>query len=205
VLIATGNNRIRVIAASTGTFYGIAMTANDIYTMAGNGTSGFSGDGGSATSAQLGFPLEVAADSHGNTFIADFNSFRVRVVAGSTTTFYGVAMTAGHIYTIAGNGSSTFSGDGGPAVSAGMNLKGITVDGDGNLLTTDVNSSDNSGHLRVVAASTGTFYNVAMTVGDIYTVDLGSPSAAAVAVDPAENVFLGDTTTNKVYESKFTP
>ena len=40
------NNRVRVVAASTGTFYGQAMTAGDIYTVAGNGTQGFSGDGG---------------------------------------------------------------------------------------------------------------------------------------------------------------
>ena len=53
VIADTDNQRVRVVAASTGTFYGQAMTAGDIYTVAGNGTSGFSGDGGPATSAEL--------------------------------------------------------------------------------------------------------------------------------------------------------
>ena len=53
------NDRIRVVA-STGTFYGQAMTTGDIYTVAGNGTQGFSGDGGPATSAELNDPNGVA-------------------------------------------------------------------------------------------------------------------------------------------------
>ena len=54
VLIAdTINNRIRVVAARTGTFYGQAMTAGDIYTIAGNGTDGYTGDGGPATAAEV--------------------------------------------------------------------------------------------------------------------------------------------------------
>ncbi len=65
VIADTGNNRVRVVAASTGTFYGQAMTAGDIYTVAGNGTSGFSGDGGPATSAELTSPPGVAVDAAG--------------------------------------------------------------------------------------------------------------------------------------------
>ena len=72
LLIAdTDNNRIRVVAASTGTFYGQAMTAGDIYTVAGDGTSGFSGDGGPATAAELNRPAGVAVDAAGNLLIAD--------------------------------------------------------------------------------------------------------------------------------------
>ncbi len=65
VIADTGNNRIRVVAASTGTFYGQAMTAGHIYTVAGNGTAGASGDGGPATSAELDGPGGVAVSHRG--------------------------------------------------------------------------------------------------------------------------------------------
>ena len=82
VLIAdTSNNRIRVVAASTGTFYGQAMTAGDIYTIAGNGTYGFSGDGGPGTTAELSYPEAVAVDA-GNVLIADSLNNRIRELAG---------------------------------------------------------------------------------------------------------------------------
>jgi hypothetical protein len=86
VIADTSNHRVRVAAATTGTFYGVAMTARDIYTVAGDGTGGFSGDGGPATSAELYYPGGVAADG-GNLLIADpgnGNSAtdRIREVAG---------------------------------------------------------------------------------------------------------------------------
>ena len=71
VIADTFNQRVRVVAASTGTFYGRAMTAGDIYTVAGDGTEGFSGDGGPATSAELYAPAGVAVDGAGNLVIAD--------------------------------------------------------------------------------------------------------------------------------------
>src|SRR5204863_443032 len=156
-----------VAAASTGTFYGQAMTAGHIYTVAGNGNEGFSGDGGPATEAQLDFPASVAVDAAGNLLIADTGNNRVRVAAARTGTFYGQAMTAGDIYTVAGNGTTGFSGDGGPARSAGLNVPlGVAVDGAGNLLIADFGNR----RVRVVAASTGTFYGQAMTAQHIYTV-----------------------------------
>ena len=94
VISDTGNNRIRVKAASTGTFYGQPMTARDIYTVAGTGTEGFSGDRGAATSADLATPAGVAMDAAGNLAIADAGNNRVRVVATQTGTFYGQTMAA---------------------------------------------------------------------------------------------------------------
>ena len=168
LLIAdTGNMRVRMVAAATGTFYGQPMTAGDIYTVAGNGTEGYTGDGGLATKAQLSFPNGVAVDGAGNVVIADAGNNVVRVVAARAGRFYGQAMKAGHIYTVAGNGTSGYSGDGGPATSAELSdPAGVAVDASGNLVIADTFNDA----VRVVAGSTGTFYGQAMTAGDIYTV-----------------------------------
>jgi hypothetical protein len=214
LLIADSNNqRVRVVAASTATFYGQAMTAGNIYTIAGNGKTGFSGDGGPATSAKLNGPSAVAVDATGNVLIADSANNRVRVVAASTGTFYGQPMTAGNIYTIAGNGTAGFSGDGGPATSAELSAPAsVSLDHAGNVLIAD--SANN--RMRVVAASTGTFYGQAMTAGDIYTIaGNGKPGfsgdggaavkaelydPASVAVDAAGNLFIADFANGRVRE-----
>ncbi len=160
-----GNARVRVVAASTGTFYGQPMTAGDIYTIAGNGKNGFSGDHGLATAAELNQPYGIAVAGNGSTVIADQTNGRVRLTAAVTGTFYGQAMTAGHIYTVAGNGRGGFSGDGGPATHAGLTPLIPAVDAAGNILVTTV-----TGQVRAIAASTGAFYGQAMTAGDIYTI-----------------------------------
>jgi len=212
VLVAdSGNNLVRVVAGSTGTFYGQAMTAGDIYTVAGNRKASFSGDRGPATSAELNHPPGVAVTSTGNMLIADANNSRVRLAAATSGTFYGQAMTAGDIYTVAGNGSFRYAGDGGPATRAGLNApKSVAVDAAGNLLIAD---SDNA-TIRVVAARTGTFYGRAMTAGDIYTVagnghlgfsGDGGPATSAelflptgVAVDGSGNLLIADELNNRV-------
>jgi hypothetical protein len=218
VIADTRNNRVRVVAASTGSFYGQAMTAGDIYTVAGTGSQGFSGDGGPATSAQLFEPQGAAVDGAGNLVIADYGNERVRVVAASSGTFYGQPMTAGDIYTVAGNGTFGFSGDGGPATSAKLRAPAaVTVDGAGNLVFADTLND----RIRVVAACTGTFYGQAMTAGDIYTVagtgvrgftGDGGPATTAelnlaqefspggVAVDGAGNLFIADTLNDRIRE-----
>jgi DNA-binding beta-propeller fold protein YncE len=58
------------------------MTAGDIYTVAGHGTGGYSGDGGPGTSAELSDPQGVAVDQAGNLVIADTRNARIRVVTG---------------------------------------------------------------------------------------------------------------------------
>jgi trimeric autotransporter adhesin len=210
-LLIVDGNRIRVVAKSTGTFYDQAMTQGDIYTIAGNGTFGFSGDDGPATAAELDQPADVAVDAFGNLAISDEFNSRIRVVAESTGTFYGVPMTMGDIYTVAGNGTYGFSGDGGPATGAAFYFPiGVAVDGSGNLLIAD--SANN--RIRVVAASTGTFYGIAMTIGDVYTVagtgtggfsgDGGPPTSAELAdptwlsVDPEGDVFISDTDNQRI-------
>jgi len=162
--VADGCNwRVRLIAGRSGRFFGRNMTAGDVYTIAGTGRNGFSGDGGPAVKAKLEYPTAVGTDQHGNVLIAD--ELRVRVVAAQTGTFYGRKMTAGDIYTVAGNGNWTSSGDGGPAVKAGMLPVAVVTDAAGNLIISDENY-----RVRLVAVKTGTMYGRPMTAGDVYTI-----------------------------------
>jgi len=84
-------------------------TGGVIHTVAGNGTAGFAGDGGLATSAELNSPDDVLPDNSGNFYITDHDNRRVRKVSSS-----------GIISTFAGNGSGGCAGDGGPATSASL-------------------------------------------------------------------------------------
>lgn len=88
----------------------------------GAGPNGYQGDGGAATNAWLNVPGGLAVDARGNVFIAEINNSRIRKVDVS-----------GVITTVAGNGTNTSSGDGGPATSAGIRPLGIAVAPDGTL------------------------------------------------------------------------
>lgn len=103
------------------------MAQDVITTVAGNGSTGFSGDGRPATSAGLRNPYAVGVDGAGNVFIADSDNQRIRKVSAN-----------GVITTVAGNGAAGFSGDGGPATSASLrNAEGVAVDSAGNLFIAD--------------------------------------------------------------------
>ncbi len=204
VFADSNNNRVRVVAAAVSTFYGRPMTAGNVYTIAGTGQSGFSGDGGPATSARLGtyYSTGIAMDGSGNVLIIDGGSGRIRMIAEHSGDYYGQPMTAGDIYTVAGGGHS-YPGDGGPATSASLGIPlGVAVDGSGGLLIA-------SGlRVQVVAAQSGTFYGQAMSTGDIYTIagtdrggDFGDgvPAVKAafgqprsLAVDQSGNVLVVD-------------
>jgi sugar lactone lactonase YvrE len=167
-----GNNRIRMVTA-----------AGTITTVAGNGTNGYSGDGGPATSAELSIPWGVAVDGAGNLFIADWGNQRIRKVN-----------TAGTITTVAGNSAQGYSGDGGPATSAELSLpSGVAVDGAGNLFIADTNNQ----RIRMVNTA-GTVTTVAGTGTAGYSGDGGPASGASlndpqgVAVDSAGNLFIAD-------------
>jgi TonB family protein len=102
-------------------------TGGVITTIAGTGTTGFAGDGGPATSAPLTGPYSIAVDAAGNLYIAERGNHRVRKVTPN-----------GIISTIAGVGSSGFSGDGSTAVSAQLaGPGGVVADEAGNLYITD--------------------------------------------------------------------
>ena len=101
-----------------------------ITTIAGNGIPGYSGDGGPATRAGLNFAASAVVDGQGDLYIADINNARIRKVD-----------TFGTITTIAGNGERGYSGDGGPAIQAGLNFPtGVALDTAGNLYIADTNN-----------------------------------------------------------------
>jgi sugar lactone lactonase YvrE len=109
-----GSNRVREV------------TGGNINTVAGNGTAGFMGDTGPATSAELHSPAGVAVDGSGNLYIADSANQRVRKVTG------------GYINTVAGNGTAGFTGDASAATGAEINgPTGVAVDASGNVYIVD--------------------------------------------------------------------
>jgi sugar lactone lactonase YvrE len=157
----------------------------------GNGTQGFSGDGGQATAAALDSPAGVAVDGAKNLYIADSHNHRVRRVDGIT----------GVISTIAGNGSTGFSGDGGAARLAELNLPVmVAVDGAGNIYIAD---TDNF-RIRKIAAGTGVIGTVAGNGVQQFSGDGGLATAASIdspsglAVDGVGNLYIADTHNHRV-------
>ena len=110
-------------------------TTGNISTIAGNGTPGYSGDGGPATSAQLGTVAGLAVDHSGNVYFSEVFSFE----AGTGSDTYELVETRvrkispnGTITTVAGSGTPGYAGDGGPAIAAELNSPGaLAVDNNG--------------------------------------------------------------------------
>ena len=172
-----------------------------ITTVAGNGASGFSGDNGPATNAELNDPLDVTVDSTANVYIADTNNGRIRKVSG------------GLITTVAGNGTCCFSGDGGEAANAQLSVpSGIAVDSVGNIYIAD------TGNLRIRKVANGTIITLAGNGTPGFGGDNGPANSAqfgayfsydedpntytvgptGVAVDFAGNVYIADTNNNRI-------
>ncbi len=178
-LADAGNQRIRRIDKS-----GV------IATVAGNGKAEYSGDGGQAISAGLADPSGVAVDGFGQIFIADTANYRIRRVDA-----------AGTIQTIAGNGHTSFLGDGGPGWGASLlEPYGLATDSSGSVYIADMNNI----RIRKVDAQTGT---ITTAVGsDVlgYHGDGGPATQAGlsfpygVAVDSAGNIFVADTLGNRI-------
>ncbi len=172
------NERIRKVGAN-----------GTITTVAGNGTFGFSGDSGPATSATLNGPRGVAVDDAGNLFIADYDNHRIRKVSAN-----------GIITTVAGNGTRGFSGDDGPATSASLFFPtGVAVDGAGNLFIADFGNQ----RIRKVSAN-GTITTVAGNGTEDFSGDSGPATSASlalphsVAVDGAGNLFIADSDNHRI-------
>jgi sugar lactone lactonase YvrE len=160
-------NRVAVLAPKSGTVLGRAVTADKPVPVAGTGVPGFSGDGGRAIAAELDDPSGVAVDPEGDLLIADTANGRVRIVAASAGTRYGVALTPGEITTVAGTGTTGSSGDGGPARLAQVWDPGaLTVDQSGNVFVTDQGNRS----VRVLSPVATTLLGITVGADDLTTV-----------------------------------
>jgi RHS repeat-associated protein len=202
------NNRVREIAGTGHTEWGVSMTASHIYGIAGNGTAGYTGDLGAATSAEMNDPLQVALDGGGSLFVADANNNRMRKVNSSTYL----------ITTYAGNGGTSDTiGNSGPATQAALKAPlQEAFDAQGDVYIADAGNN----RVQEIAAYTHTQYGIAMTGGDVYTVagqalgqggcQCGNPAGPAtgtrlndpwaIAVGPAGDLYIADTGNSEVEE-----
>ena len=167
----------------------LAQSQNTITTAAGNGITGYSGDGGPAGVAALNHPRGLAIDTAGNIYFADVDNYRIRLVT-----------PAGLISTIGGTGTMGASGDGGLARFATFSdVMGVAVDAGGNLYIAD------SGNRRIrKITSAGIVTTIAGTGVQGFSGD-GGPAAAAtlnrptsVIVDSAGNVYFSDSSNQRI-------
>jgi uncharacterized protein (TIGR03437 family) len=177
------NHRIRRIDAITGV----------ITTVVGNGSIGAGGDGGPATQAELNAPTGVAVDGAGNLYITDIGNQRIRRVSAAD----------GKISTIAGTGVAGFSGDGGPATSALINLAypaTLALDAAGDLYFADRNNH----RIRKITLGAGVITTVAGTGVAGFNGDGTAPAATAlsfptsVAFDSTGAMIIADSGNNRV-------
>ncbi|MFZ0821728.1 MAG: choice-of-anchor D domain-containing protein [Candidatus Acidiferrales bacterium] len=185
------NNRIRTFTVG-----------GNIATIAGNGTSGASGDGGPATSAELNGPTAVyvtgtfsGVSPTGQLYIADTGNHAIRDVIASLPT------AQQKIQTVAGNGLPGFTGDGGPARVAELFApRGVYVDSSQDIFIADTGNS----FVRVVAALTGDIHLYAGNgtlgfSGDSATATNASLNIpGGVAADGAGNIYVADTANNVI-------
>jgi sugar lactone lactonase YvrE len=170
-------------------FAGCMANAQVISTIAGNGTYGFSGDGGLAISAEFAAPQSVVIDAAGSLYISDISNQRIRKITPN-----------GIISTFAGNGTAGFSGDGGQATAAKINDPlGIVLDAAGNLYIADQQNQ----RVRKIT-TTGIISTVAGNGTQSFGGDAGQATAAElnnptdVAIDASGNLYIADESNNCV-------
>jgi streptogramin lyase len=193
--VAVANGGLSVLIADTfdNVVRELSLTTGIITTVAGNGTFGFSGDNGPATSAELSDPSGVAISSAGILYISDTDNDVVRAVNPSTqviTTIAGTPQTSG------------FSGDNGPATSATLFQPfGLALNSSGTVLYI-ADSSNNA--IRKLDLTTGIITTFAGSGPFGSTGDNGPATAAtlssprSVALDSSGNLLIADTFGNQI-------
>ena len=185
IFIADTNNcLVREVSAQTGDISTVAGTPPD---PTGLLRCGYSGDGGVAISAKVSFNFGVAVDSSGDIFIADTENCAIREVSATT----------GFISTVAGTGTCGYSGDGGVATSAQVNLpSGVTVDSSGNIFIADTSNcvirkvfSANL-HMSTVAGDANVGCGYSGDGGPATSAQLNQPGS--VAVDSSGDILIAD-------------
>jgi len=183
----TGSRTVRICVASWAVLLpalACAQTYNISLTAGTASTQGFLGDSGQALSAELDSPSDVWVDSNHNLYIVDKDNGRIRKVAASS----------GIITTVAGSAGNAYAGDGGPAVSASMNVpNGIAFDSSGNMFI-----ADTANNVVRKVNSSGTISTVAGNGFSAYSGDGGPATSASlslptsVAFDAAGNLYIAD-------------
>jgi hypothetical protein len=172
----SGNNVIREVTPD-----------GNIKTVAGDGTFGYAGDGGPATSAELASPYGVAVDSSGNLYIADSSNNVIRRVDAQTGVITTVA--GDHTAYVANDYKPAYSGDGGPATLAQLNdPQGVALNKAGDLFIADtankaVRIVTPSGQISSMASNPPVQpegITVDNTTGTVYTADANSGKIDAI-------------------------
>jgi PKD repeat protein len=163
----------------------VDLSTGIITNVAGNGNNGFTGDGGQAINASMAMPTEINLDTQGNVYFTDQANDRIRKID----------VTTGIVTTIAGNGTAVNSGDGGPALLAGINHPyGIAIDGNNNIFF----SAYSNHSVRRIDAVTGIVTTVAGIGSSGYSGDGGPGNAAAlnfpegICVDSVGNLYIAE-------------
>ncbi len=163
ILTDGGGKKYSFGLAGTGVGPTLTFSPGIVSTVAGNGTSGYSGDGGLATSAELNSPMGMARDSQGILYVADFGNNVIRKISADGT-----------IRTVAGNGTQGYSGDGGPATSAQLAYPfAVALDAAGNLYIADffnfcLRKVDANGTISTLASGFLVRGVAADSIGNIY-------------------------------------
>ncbi len=173
-LADASNNRIMLVTAA-GTMR--------IFAGQTNGSFGYTADGGLATTAKFNAPKGVAIDANDNVYVADWGNNRIRRIDA----------VAGTVSTIAGNGKTVFSGDGGAALAAGLSPAALLLDKSGNLVIAD----DFNNRIRRINLQTGAISTIAGNGTEGITIDNVAATSAsimlpeALGMDAQGNLYVG--------------